>query len=149
MAAVFALPSLAAIVVTYAVLRFRQRRDARRRIAEPTRRQGSSAGASSRFGLAATAPALLVGVRARRRSGRADPLAGVATTLLVLALRRANPLAAAARHYWGVLPLVAGLFVLVQALDAAGVNRALARLAASAARRRSHNGGGGGRRASR
>ncbi len=48
-------------------------------------------------------------------------VAGLATTLGVCALARRSPIALARSVSWSVLPLVAGLFVLVEALDRTGV----------------------------
>ena len=60
--------------------------------------------------------------------------AGIATTLLVLTLNREGPTETLRGVSWGVLPLVAGLFVIVEALDRTGLTRMLAeQLAAGAA----------------
>jgi len=124
---VFALPSLAAIVVTYAVLRFRLRRELVAPIAEPAASPRLTGGGKLvAFGLAATALALLAASARGADLGAPTLAAGGATTLLVLGLRRANPLPLLRGIHWGVLPLVAGLFVLVQALDGAGVTALLA-----------------------
>src|SRR5207237_3904935 len=48
-------------------------------------------------------------------------LAGLATTLGVCALVQRSPFKLARSVSWSVLPLVAGLFVLVEALDRTGV----------------------------
>ncbi|MDE1997202.1 MAG: arsenic transporter, partial [Rhizobiaceae bacterium] len=53
-------------------------------------------------------------------------LAGLATTLIVLALNRQNPLATLKGVSWSVLPLVAGLFVIVEALNKTGLTAMLA-----------------------
>src|SRR5262249_20776096 len=53
---------------------------------------------------------------------------GVVTTALVLALNRQSPWPVLSGVSWGVLPLVAGLFVLVEALDHTGVIAGLRRL---------------------
>jgi arsenical pump membrane protein len=53
-------------------------------------------------------------------------LAGVATTLAVCALARRSPVALARSVSWSVLSLVAGLFVLVEALDSTGLVQPLA-----------------------
>ena len=55
-------------------------------------------------------------------------LAGVATAILVLTGRECGPLAVLRSVSWGVLPLVAGLFVLVEALEKTGVTDDLAGL---------------------
>src|SRR6202042_2822564 len=55
-------------------------------------------------------------------------VSGVATTAIVLALNRQSPWPVLNGVSWGVLPLVAGLFVLVEALDRTGVIAALSGL---------------------
>ena len=54
--------------------------------------------------------------------------AGATTTVLVLARSTNGPLAIAKHISWGVLPLVAGLFVLVAGLQKTGVTQDLAAL---------------------
>jgi arsenical pump membrane protein len=53
-------------------------------------------------------------------------LAGVATTVIVLARTGERPWTVLRGVSWGVLPLVGGLFVLVQAVDATGLLQTLA-----------------------
>jgi arsenical pump membrane protein len=55
-------------------------------------------------------------------------VSGAATTAIVLALNRKSPWPVLKGVSWGVLPLVAGLFVLVEALDHTGVIAALSGL---------------------
>jgi arsenical pump membrane protein len=57
-------------------------------------------------------------------------IAGVATFAVVFLRARQSALRAAREMSWSVLPLVAGLFVLVEALSKIGVADALARLIA-------------------
>ncbi len=53
-------------------------------------------------------------------------VAGLLTAALVLVVDYKNPIALVRNISWGVLPLVAGLFVLVEALNRTGVLAALA-----------------------
>jgi arsenical pump membrane protein len=62
-------------------------------------------------------------------------LAGIATAMLVLARSETGPLTVVKHIAWGVLPLVAGLFVLVEALETTGVTNELAMLLAQLVRR--------------
>jgi arsenical pump membrane protein len=55
-------------------------------------------------------------------------VSGLVTTAIVLALNRQSPWPVLKGVSWGVLPLVAGLFVLVEALDHTGVIAALSGL---------------------
>ena len=118
----FALPSLAAITVTYLALRW----------AERARLAGSCDSAVERTPLTAGGKAALAGIAATALLlvamsvfdlplGLPAAAAGVATTLGVCLLARRSPMALARQVSWSVLPLVAGLFVLVEALDRIGV----------------------------
>jgi len=131
----FALPSLAAIVVTYAVLRLRLRRELAAAIAEPEEFPHLTAGGKlAAWGLIATAAVLLLASARGLDLGAPTLAAGVATTALILAVRRINPLPLLRDIHWGVLPLVAGLFVFVEALDQTGVTAHLSHLLGEAAR---------------
>jgi arsenical pump membrane protein len=123
----YALPSLAAILSTYAVLRLTQRDALRQTIATDIEVPhlpdgGRIAGA----GIVATAAVLMVASALDWQLGLPTCLAGLAAAVAVLARTKGSPLEVARGISWGVLPLVAGLFVLVEALDATGVIRLLA-----------------------
>ena len=125
----YALPSLASILATYAVLRWTQR-DALRQdlssdIQVPSLLTGGKAAAA---GIGITAAVLLASSAFGIELGLPTLLAGLATAALVL-LRSDVRAATVLRNIaWGVLPLVAGLFVLVEALERTGVTRRLADL---------------------
>ncbi|MDE3175265.1 MAG: arsenic transporter [Pseudomonadota bacterium] len=124
----FAAPSLAAIAVTFVALFLTQRAalrvDSIARGVKAGRLSGG--GRLAAAGVIATA-ALLAGASALGRDlGAPTAAAGIVTALASCARRREAPWALARRISWGVLPLVAGLFVLVEALEATGV---VARLA--------------------
>jgi arsenical pump membrane protein len=72
-------------------------------------------------GIAATAVLLLSMSAFDWPLGLPTCVAGLATMLGVCALVRRSPIALARSVSWSVLPLVAGLFVLVEALDRTGV----------------------------
>ncbi len=131
----FALPSLAAITVTYLALRltFGRRLDApiAREVAIP---QLPAAGILAALGIAATALVLLACSLADRDLGLPTCLCGIFATLLVLSCSRAGPAEILGGIAWGVLPLVAGLFILVTAVDATGATAALAQAYAGLAR---------------
>ncbi|WP_028965137.1 arsenic transporter [Sphingomonas phyllosphaerae] len=118
----FAAPSVAAIVVTFLALRYVERaRLTGTCEAAVAREPLSAAGKAALAGIAATALLLLVVSALDRPLGLPTCIAGVATMLVVAALVRRSPVATMRSVSWSVLPLVAGLFVLVEALDRTGV----------------------------
>jgi arsenical pump membrane protein len=122
----FGVPSLVAIGVTYLILRWTQRKSlvqpivAEVRVPELTRPAKAAA-----WGIVATA-LLLTGASALGWAlGMPTCVAGIVTLLGVTALRRSSPWPLLHEISWGIIPLVAGLFVLVEGLDQSGVIRAL------------------------
>jgi len=120
----FLLPSAAAIVATFVCLLWLWRKRLRGRAApveEPYRLQG--AGWLALAGIGVAAVALLVS------SGLGIPLgaptcgAGVLALALVAIRDRRAPKTAVCSVTWSVLPLVAGLFTIVEALNRAGMMR--------------------------
>lgn len=125
----FALPSLAAIIATYLALRLSQRRALRGGVAAigviaPLTR----AGKLTAIGILTTAIVLLTASAMDRDLGLPTFIAGAAVTALVLAIGRQSPWPVLSDISWSVLPLVAGLFVLVEGLNRTGVLPALARV---------------------
>lgn len=124
----FALPSVLAIVATYIVLRLTQNSVLRQQLlardvaATPLSGTGKVAG----LGIVATAGALIAASAYDLELGLPTFIAGLATTLLVLAIKRGGAVEVVKDVSWGVLPLVAGLFVLVEALEKTGVLTMLA-----------------------
>ena len=125
----YALPSLLSIVATYVVLRWTQRKQLQGEIlSEIEVPELSAAGKMAAFGIMGTAAVLLASSAFDFQLGLPTFLTGVATALLVL-LRSKSGLAPVLKNIsWGVLPLVAGLFVLVEALEKTGVTNDLAGL---------------------
>ena len=118
----FALPSLAAIVVTYWALRWAERDRLSGVCESAVERDPLSTGGKAAFiGIAATALLLIAMSALDLPLGLPTCLAGLTTTLLVCAFARRSPIALAQSVSWSVLPLVAGLFVLVEALVRTGV----------------------------
>ena len=123
----YALPSVLSIVATYGVVRWTQRRTLRQQVsAEIDVPSLSAAGKMAAFGIVVTAVVLLASSALDIQLGLPTFLAGAATTLLVLTRSTCGPVDVLKNISWGVLPLVAGLFVLVEALERTGVTRALA-----------------------
>ena len=127
----FALPSVLSIVATYLALRFTEGRRLPAECESDLPVQPLSRGArAAMVGLALTAVVLLVTSALDRQLGLPTAIMGVATTALVLAMARESPWATVREVSWAVLPLVAGFFVLVEALARTGVIDQLARLLA-------------------
>lgn len=118
----FAVPSVAAIVVTFVALRCVERARLTG-VCESTvaRVPLTPAGKAALAGIAATAVLLLAVSAFDRPLGLPTCIAGAATMGAVAALVRRSPAATVRAVSWSVLPLVAGLFVLVEALDRTGV----------------------------
>lgn len=117
----FAASSAAALACTYVVLRLLHRRD----LAAPYENAASQPlCASGRFALVVVAAALALIVAAAVVGwpvGYAAAALG-AIAIVVAALRDAStPVKVVREAPWSVIPLVAGLFVIVRALDATGV----------------------------
>ena len=124
----YAVPSLLSILATYAVLRWTQRRDLQDVSADIDVPELSAAGRMAAWGIGGTAAVLLASSTFGIQLGLPTFLAGVATAVLVLLRSKSGPLTVLREVSWGVLPLVAGLFVLVEALEQSGLTHALARL---------------------
>ena len=130
----FTLPSIASILVTYAALRFTQRRALTQSVAEPTAsRPLSRGGKCVAFGIGATAAALLAASALDRPLGLPTFVAGTAVTVIVLLISRRSPLAVLGEVSWSVLPLVAGLFILVEGVQRTGILQSVASLLHQAA----------------
>ncbi|BAU92930.1 anion permease ArsB [Methylorubrum populi] len=133
--ATFTLPSILAIVATYIVLRLTQNARLKAEtvataVETPALGRG---GMVAGLGIVATGAALIGASAAGSELGLPTFVAGLATTLVVLAINRGGFVAVARDVSWGVLPLVAGLFVLVEALEKTGLLTRLADLLGRAA----------------
>ncbi len=123
----YALPSALSIAATYVVLRWTQRRRLGEQVSAAIDVPALSAGGRmAARGIAATAVVLLAASAFDVQLGLPTFLAGAATFALVLTRSRCRPVDVLRHVSWGVLPLVAGLFVLVAALQRTGVTDAIA-----------------------
>jgi arsenical pump membrane protein len=130
----FLLPSMASILVTYAALRFTQRRSLNQKIAEDlATRPLSFGGKCSAIGIGLTAAALLAASALDRQLGLPTFVAGAVVTIVVLVISRQSPFPVLRDVSWGVLPLVAGLFILVEGVEQTGILRVMARMLHEAA----------------
>jgi arsenical pump membrane protein len=118
----FAAPSVVAIGATYIALRLTQRRFLRQPVAREVERLSLTRAARlSGIGIVVTAIILLSASAFGRPLGLPTFVAGAMTAGIVL-LRERRPPWKLLRHVsWSVLPLVAGLFVLVEGLARTGV----------------------------
>ena len=128
----FGIASVAAIIVTFAVLRFTQRGALRRPIESDVKLPRLSAGGRLvAGGIALTAILLLVASSLDWQLGLPTFLAGMTTGIVVLLRERAAPWTVIKEISWSVLPLVAGLFVLVEGIERTGVLAPLGHFIAS------------------
>jgi arsenical pump membrane protein len=124
----FLAPSIGAIVTTFVALYLTQRKTLacetlaidvpRPDLSLPARVAGA--------GLVITAIILLVASAAHLDLGMPTFIAGTITTLIVLSVVRQNPLHIIREISWSVIPLVAGLFVVVEAINQTGATALLA-----------------------
>jgi arsenical pump membrane protein len=118
----FTLPSIAAIVLTYAALWLTQRRalDEQTLRTDVDRPQLSREGRFAAFGIGAIALVLLTASALDVQLGLPTFVCGLVTAAAVLLVSRQSPWPLVKGMSWGVLPLVAGLFVMVEALARVG-----------------------------
>jgi arsenical pump membrane protein len=128
----FALPSALSIVATFLVLRLALRKSLRselpRDVAVPPMRTG---GWLTLYGIGFTAVVLLAASAFDVQLGLPTFLAGTLTAAGVQAGKREAPWRLLRGVSWSVLPLVAGLFVLVEGLNRTGVITELVSLLAA------------------
>jgi arsenical pump membrane protein len=122
----FGPPSILSIGATYVALHLTQRRFLQQEISRNVLLPNlSSGGRLTACGIAITAPVLLLASAFDWQLGLTTFIAGTSTALVVFLRKRAAPWDVLEEISWGVLPLVAGLFVLVEGLGQTGVLGAL------------------------
>jgi arsenical pump membrane protein len=125
----YLLPSALAIVATYLVLRWTQRDALTQRIATDIAMPALTLGGkTAAAGIAATAIGLIGASALDFQLGLPTFIAGAATALIVAIADPKKTWTVLKEISWGVLPLVAALFVLVEALDQTGVIADISRL---------------------
>jgi arsenical pump membrane protein len=118
----YLLPSAASVLTTYFLLRFTQRKELRGSIATQVNIPVlTSGGITTGAGIMVTAVALLVASAFKVQLGFPTALAGILTTIIVLIRSHKKPSVIARNISWSVIPLVAGLFVIVEALNKTGL----------------------------
>lgn len=122
---IFLLPSIGSIAVTFLCLRWLARKDLGQRIAADL--EPASLTAEGKLALAGLllAAGTLIGASAFGLSLGAPTCAAAIIALMLVASRNRKIVATVAKGVsWSVLPLVAGLFVIVEAMENAGLLRA-------------------------
>lgn len=119
----FALPSIASIVLTYVVLRLTQQRALKEETIARTvpHQELSGGGKLTAIGIIAIGVVLVTASALDKQLGLPTFICGVVTAALVLLLSRQSPIPVLKHVSWSVLPLVGGLFVMVEALVKTGV----------------------------
>ncbi|MGA2953535.1 MAG: arsenic transporter [Caulobacteraceae bacterium] len=125
----FALPSLISIAITYVALRWTQREALFGTcVSEVEQPRLSAGGQAVLIGITLTGATLLVVSALDIQLGAPTCAMGVLAAVAVLAINRSSPWPVVKGVTWSVVPLVAGLFVMVEALDRSGLTRLLAAL---------------------
>lgn len=125
----YGLSSLLSIGVTYLLLYRTQRRELMRSLAASiTMPALSPTGRTAAWGIGVTAVVLLAASAWNIPLGWPTAITGVLTSAVVLLRARKTPLPIIRGISWSVLPLVAGLFVIVGALNKTGLIRFLSEL---------------------
>jgi len=131
----FGIASLFSIAATFLLLRFTQRRALAGTIEREVQRPCLSAGGRlAAAGIVMTAVVLLIASSLDWQLGLPTFLAGTVTAIVIIVVRRTAPWSTLKQISWSVLPLVAGLFVLVQGVESTGVLQPLMRLVSASAR---------------
>lgn len=124
--AMFTLPSIASIIVTYLLLRWSSREELTASC------NGSSAdvrlsavGHTCLYGITGTAAVLIAASALRMNLGLPTCIAALAVAIIATVQSRSNPLKFVRKISWSVLPLVAALFVIVEAVKTAGAMQML------------------------
>jgi arsenical pump membrane protein len=118
----FGIASIVSIAATYLLLRFTQRRELagsiERDVQLPRLEPGARLAAA---GIVVTAVVLLIASALDWQLGLPTFLAGAVTAVVILVRGRTAPWPILKQISWSVVPLVAGLFVLVQGVENTGV----------------------------
>ena len=124
----FALPSVASVAATFVLLRLSQRDSLRGGVDGGTDETVAltKTAAFVALGIGGTAVVLLAASTLGADLGKPTFVCGAVVTAIVLLIGRKSPASVVRDISWSVLPLVAGLFVLVEGLNHTGVLPALA-----------------------
>ncbi|MCZ4224796.1 arsenic transporter [Pedobacter rhodius] len=119
---IYLIPSLFAIAVTYIVLYLTQRNSFKGSIAiNIDIPKLSTGGKTALIGIGLTAIVLLIASSLSIDLGFPTAITGILTTAIVSGSIKKNPIGVVKGVSWAVIPLVAGLFVIVEALNKTGM----------------------------
>ena len=122
----YILPSIVAIVITYVMLRFTQRSSLKEKIGTNIPIPAlSNGGKTAIIGIISTAIILLVSSAMDIPLGMPTAITGILTSAIVVIKAKKNPWVVIKGVSWSVLPLVAGLFVIVEALNKTGLTQTI------------------------
>jgi arsenical pump membrane protein len=125
----YAIPSVVAIVATYGALRLAMASRLRETVSSDIETPRlSTCGRLAACGIAVTTVALLTASAFDIQLGLPTLCCGIATALLVFSCSACRPLDTVRMVSWGVLLLVAGLFVMVEGLEKTGITAQLTAL---------------------
>jgi arsenical pump membrane protein len=117
----FGVPSVLSIAATYVVVRWCFRRELRESLAENENRTHLSAdGKLVLAGILLVVGVLLAASAMNMDLGLPTCVSAIVIAAVVVIRARTNPLVVVREISWSVLPLVAGLFILVEAMDSVG-----------------------------
>lgn len=118
----YTIPSTVAIVFTFILLRYTQRKDLVQPIQFQNIHPKLSLGAKIALtGIAFTSVVLLYCSALEIQLGLPTLLTGVITSIIVIILSRKNPFPVIKKISWSILLLVAGLFVIIEGLTKTGI----------------------------
>ena len=124
--AMFTLPSIASILITYILLRWFSGSDLETACnSSIVHVHLSSVGRTSLVGIILTAIVLIVASALKLDLGLPTCLAAVTVAIIATLQGRSNPIRLIREVSWSVLPLVAALFVIVEAVKTAGATQML------------------------
>lgn len=125
----YIIPSIVSITATFLLLRFTQRNELKHKVETnipiPVLSQG---GRTAIIGIIATVFILMLASSIDIPLGLPTAVTGILTSAIVIIRAKKNPWAVIKGVSWSVLPLVAGLFVIVEALNKTGVIQTLTAL---------------------
>lgn len=118
----YILPSLFSIAVTFLLLRFSQRKSLQQKVAiEVSVPALSRGGSTALVGIICTSIVLLTCSAFKVQLGLPTALTGIVTTSIVLLSAKKKPFKILRGVSWQILFLVAGLFIIVEALNKTGL----------------------------